>query len=64
MKGAVNEQYLKEQLGVAHSCTGKDAGSKVPAGTRPLEVYMCSVVKKAGYADGFKWISNHLSAAE
>jgi GTP-binding protein SAR1 len=43
--------------------SGKD-NAKVADGVRPLEVYMCSVVKKAGYADGFKWLSNHLKSSE
>jgi len=62
LPGAVNDAYLKEALGVDKLCTGKDAGA-LPEGTRPLELYMCSVVKKSGYADGFKWISNHLTPA-
>ena len=29
-------------------------------GVRPLEVFMCSVAKKMGYADAFKWLSGYL----
>ena len=60
LKNAVSEAQLKDALGLTNVTTGKDKDAKVPEGMRPLEVYMCSVVKKAGYADGFKWLSNHL----
>ena len=60
LKTAVDEHTLKEQLGVSSICTGKDKDSKVPTGIRPFEVYMSSVVKKFGYVDGFKWLSNHI----
>ena len=54
------KEQLKQYLGIAHSCTGEDTSRKLPEGTQPLEVFMCSVVKRAGYAKAFKWISSFL----
>jgi len=58
-KNAVSESVLKTSLGL-HSTTGKKTG-KLTDGVRPLELFMCSVVKRAGYADGFRWLSQYLS---
>ena len=30
------------------------------SGTRPIEVFMCSIIKREGYQAGFKWITNFL----
>jgi len=57
-KEAVSETQLKTALGLEHSCTGKT--KKKPEGGQPIEVFMCSVVKRAGYADGFRWLSEFL----
>jgi GTP-binding protein SAR1 len=57
-KGAVSEMQLQQQLGL-QQLTGKNKTS-VPEGQKPIEIFMCSVVKRAGYADGFKWMSNFL----
>eukprot|EP00455_Lapot_gusevi_P029390 TRINITY_DN3147_c0_g1_i4.p2 TRINITY_DN3147_c0_g1~~TRINITY_DN3147_c0_g1_i4.p2 ORF type:complete len:192 (+),score=66.43 TRINITY_DN3147_c0_g1_i4:103-678(+) len=58
VRGAVDEAFLRESLGLGLLTTGKEG--RVAEGIRPLELYMCSVVKRAGYADGFKWLSNYL----
>jgi GTP-binding protein SAR1 len=55
--GALSEAQLKQALGLEVT-TGK--GGKPAEGIRPIEIYMCSVVKRAGYADGFRWLSQFL----
>lgn len=57
--GACSEEQLKDILGIRDSTTGKNQG-KVQAGIRPMEVFMCSVVKRAGYAEGFRWLAQFL----
>ena len=49
--GAVQEYELKEAL---------DIGGLQSKDTRPLELFMCSVTKKAGYSVALEWISKYL----
>jgi len=59
-QGAVPEHLLKQQLGLDGpnytACTGKK-NFKLGENQRALEVFMCSVAKKSGYADGFQWLT-------
>ena len=55
---AVSESEVRNYLGLLQT-TGR---SGVPSkGVRPLELFMCSIVMRQGYADGFKWLSQFLS---
>ena len=59
MGRAASEEDLRYNLGL-HDTYGKEPkGDKAP-GVRPIELYMCSVVKKMGYGDGFKWLAQFL----
>ena len=53
---AVNELMLKKYLGISKT-TGKDP-KRQPQNIRSMEVFMCSLRMKSGFADGLKWLSN------
>lgn len=55
VKGAMSEADLKTALGITLSTTGKQG--TVPKGTRPMEVFMCTLVKNRGYKEGIKWVA-------
>eukprot|EP00742_Colponemidia_sp_Colp-10_P000232 GILJ01000262.1.p1 GENE.GILJ01000262.1~~GILJ01000262.1.p1 ORF type:complete len:194 (-),score=30.95 GILJ01000262.1:184-765(-) len=58
---AASEEELRNALGLhAHMTYGrvKKAGAE---GVRPVEVFMCSIVKRMGYNDAFKWLAQFLN---
>jgi len=59
-KEAVSELRLRESVGLETTTgKGKPSGAK-GKGAQTIEVFMCSIVKRAGYADGFKWLAQYL----
>jgi len=57
MGNAASEDELRGALGL-YETTGKEGKSEDDR--RPLEVFMCSVVRQMGYADGFQWLAKYL----
>lgn len=57
---AASEEELRFHLGLDNFTTGKGRVNLEESGVRPLEVFMCSIVRKMGYGDGFKWVSQYI----
>jgi len=58
-QGACSEDQLRNFLQI--QTTGK---GKIPIDqltSRPIEIYMCSVLRKQGYGEGFQWLANYIN---
>lgn len=55
---AASEPDLRYALQLDNSLTGKATPRQ--EGVRPVELFMCSVVKKYGYTDAFKWLAKRI----
>ncbi|KAJ0978547.1 hypothetical protein J5N97_014021 [Dioscorea zingiberensis] len=58
---AASEEELRFHLGLSNFTTGKGKVNLAESNVRPLEVFMCSIVRKMGYGDGFKWLSQYIN---
>uniref|UniRef100_A0A0N5CGA6 small monomeric GTPase n=1 Tax=Strongyloides papillosus TaxID=174720 RepID=A0A0N5CGA6_STREA len=57
---ALSEDYLKYHLEVSSITTGKGVIPRKDLASRPIEVFMCSVIKRQGYGEGFRWLAQYL----
>jgi GTP-binding protein SAR1 len=53
---AASEEELRQWLGLTYT-TGKGKVNLTDSKMRPLELFMCSVVKRQGYGEAFRWVS-------
>jgi GTP-binding protein SAR1 len=59
---AASEDELRNALGLySHMTYGRTVASNTKTdGVRPIELFMVSIVKRMGYADAFRWLSQFL----
>jgi len=57
---AASEEELRYHLGLTNFTTGKGKVNLTDSNVRAMEVFMCSIVKKMGYGEGFKWLSQYI----
>jgi len=58
--GAASEDELRNFFGLYQLTTGKANASRAELPGRPLELYMCSVLKRQGYGEGFRWLAQYI----
>jgi GTP-binding protein SAR1 len=57
---AASEDELRYALGLSSYTTGKGKVDMKDTHMRPIEVFMCSVVRRMGYGDGFRWVAQYI----
>ena len=57
---AASEEELRYYLGLSNYTTGKGKVNLGDTNVRAIEVFMCSIVRKSGYGEGFKWLSQYV----
>lgn len=57
---AASEDELRYYLGITGLTTGKGKVNLAETNIRPLELFMCSIVRKMGYGEGFRWLSQYI----
>lgn len=57
---AASEEELRHCLGLTNYTTGKGKVNLSDSNMRPIEVFMCSVVRRMGYGEGFRWLNQYI----
>ncbi|RNA38706.1 GTP-binding SAR1b [Brachionus plicatilis] len=58
--GAMGEQEIRQIFNLNGLTTGKGSVSRTELSGRPMELFMCSVLKREGYGEAFRWLSQYL----
>ncbi|XP_073476899.1 small COPII coat GTPase SAR1B [Aquarana catesbeiana] len=57
---AISEERLLHTFGLYGHATGKGKVPQKQLNTRPIELFMCSILKRQGYGEGFRWLSQYI----
>lgn len=58
--GAASEDELRNFFGLYQLTTGKGKVARGDLPGRPLELFMCSILKRQGYGEGFRWVAQYI----
>ncbi|XP_013781885.1 GTP-binding protein SAR1b-like [Limulus polyphemus] len=58
--GAASEDELRAYFGLFEQTSGKGKVPRSELPGRPLELFMCSVLKRQGYGEGFRWLAQYI----
>ena len=58
--GAASEDEILGAFSLYGQTTGKGKVSRSESSARPLELFMCSILRRQGYGEGLDWISQYL----
>lgn len=61
LPGAASEDEIRHLFGLHSLTTGKGTVARSELSTRPLELFMCSVLKRQGYGEGFRWLAQYIN---
>ncbi len=56
--GACSEDELRQAFGLFQTI-GKNTTS-APPGLQPVELFMCAIIKRQGFKEGFQWLSHFI----
>ncbi|XP_025097842.1 GTP-binding protein SAR1b-like isoform X3 [Pomacea canaliculata] len=59
--GAASEEEIRHLFGLHNLTTGKGQVSRSELPGRPIELFMCSILKRQGYGEGFRWIAQYIN---
>lgn len=59
--GAASEDEVRHMFGLHGRTTGKGTVPRSDLTTRPMELFMCSVLKRQGYGEGFRWLAQYIN---
>lgn len=59
--GAASEDEIRHHFGLHGQTTGRGTIPRRDLPGRPMELFMCSVLKRQGYGEGFRWLAQYIN---